>query len=354
MVAETGSDQQLRDVLEIASALSSEADLPRLLDLILAKARALTSADAGSIYLVEKGKNARFGLSESGEADVDKLWFAAAQNSSLEARSLGKDQIDPDAIETNRSQVFDVRFPISAERLVGWAVLERETLNIPDVYHLDPSLPYQFDASVDRQLGYRAVSMMSVPMQADNGDVVGVLQLINRKKDFRFVITPENATDNTLAFDRSDQVLIEALSNVAAVCVQRTQLMASQDQLLDSVIALMAGAIDAKSPYTAGHCERVPQLAMMLAKEAEDQQDGPFQDFAFEDAEAWREFRIGAWLHDCGKVTTPEYVVDKASKLEANFNRIHEIRTRFEVLLRDAQIARLEGRLAGGDPDQLD
>ena len=125
MVAETGSDQQLRDVLEIASALSSEADLPRLLDLILAKARALTSADAGSIYLVEKGKNARFGLSESGEADVDKLWFAAAQNSSLEARSLGKDQIDPDAIETNRSQVFDVRFPISAERLVGWAVLER-------------------------------------------------------------------------------------------------------------------------------------------------------------------------------------------------------------------------------------
>ena len=121
-----------------------------------------------------------------------------------------------------------------------------------------------------------------------------VLQLINRKKDFRFVITPENATDNTLAFDRSDQVLIEALSNVAAVCVQRTQLMASQDQLLDSVIALMAGAIDAKSPYTAGHCERVPQLAMMLAKEAEDQQDGPFQDFAFEDAEAWREFRIGA------------------------------------------------------------
>ena len=354
MVAETGSDQQLRDVLEIASALSSEADLPRLLDLILAKARALTSADAGSIYLVEKGKNARFGLSESGEADVDKLWFAAAQNSSLEARSLGKDQIDPDAIETNRSQVFDVRFPISAERLVGWAVLERETLNIPDVYHLDPSLPYQFDASVDRQLGYRAVSMMSVPMQADNGDVVGVLQLINRKKDFRFVITPENATDNTLAFDRSDQVLIEALSNVAAVCVQRTQLMASQDQLLDSVIALMAGAIDAKSPYTAGHCERVPQLAMMLAKEAEDQQDGPFQDFAFEDAEAWREFRIGAWLHDCGKVTTPEYVVDKASKLEANFNRIHEIRTRFEVLLRDAQIARLEGRLAGGDPAQLD
>ena len=197
------------------------------MDLILAKARALTSADAGSIYLVEKGKNARFGLSESGEADVDKLWFAAAQNSSLKPGLWGKIKLT-DAIETNRSQVFDVRFPISAERLVGWAVLERETLNIPDVYHLDPSLPYQFDASVDRQLGYRAVSMMSVPMQADNGDVVGVLQLINRKKDFRFVITPENATDNTLAFDRSDQVLIEALSNVAAVCVQRTQLMASQ------------------------------------------------------------------------------------------------------------------------------
>ena len=115
---------------------------------------------------------------------MDKLWFAAAQSSSLEARSLGKDQIDPDAIETNRSQVFDVRFPIIAERLVGWAVLEREALNIPDVYHLGPSHTYQFDTSVDRQLGCRADSMMSVPMQADNGDVVGILQLINQKKTF--------------------------------------------------------------------------------------------------------------------------------------------------------------------------
>ena len=353
MVAEIGSDQQLRDLLEIASALNSEPDLPRLLDLILVKARALTSADAGSIYLVEKGGCARFGLSESSEAEVDHLRFAAAQNYSLEAYSLVQDQIDSDAFEAKRSQVFDVRFPINDEHLAGWSALERETLNISDVYRLDPSLPYRFDESVDRQLGYRAVSMMSVPMQVDGGEVVGVLQLINRKKDSRLVITPDNATENTLSFDLSDQVLVEALSSLAAVCVQRTQLMASQDRLLDSVIALMARAIDAKSPYTAGHCERVPRLAMMLAKEAEGQQEGPFRDFVFEDAKGWREFRIGAWLHDCGKVATPEYVVDKASKLETNFNRIHEIRTRFEVLLRDAQIARLEGLLAGGEPTQL-
>ncbi|MFM8259794.1 MAG: HD-GYP domain-containing protein, partial [Vulcanococcus sp.] len=148
--------------------------------------------------------------------------------------------------------------------------------------------------------------------------------------------------------------LMEGFAALAAVCVQRTQLLEGQDRLIEAIIALLAGAIDAKSPYTGGHCERVPELAMLLAQAAEACQEGPLASFAFGSPEAWREFRIGAWLHDCGKVTTPEYVVDKATKLEGNVNRIHEIRTRFEVLLRDARIARLEGLLAGGDPTALD
>jgi GAF domain-containing protein len=153
-----------------------------------------------------------------------------------------------------QSQVFDIRFPITPERLVGWAALTGEVLNLGDVYALDPGLPYRFDAAVDRQLGYRAVSMLTVPMRSTSGEVVGVLQLINRKQDAAALITPETAQQHTRPFDAFDQRLIEALASLAAVCVERTRLTEGQEQLIDAIIALMAGAIDAKSAYTGGHC----------------------------------------------------------------------------------------------------
>ena len=127
----------------------------------------------------------------------------------------------------------------------------------------------------------------------------------------------------------------------------------AQENLMESFIKLIASAIDDKSPYTGGHCERVPELAAMLAEQANKSHLGIFKKFNFKDENAWREFRIAALLHDCGKVTTPEYVVDKATKLETIHNRIHEIRTRFEVLLRDAQIAYLEGLLDGKETKEL-
>ncbi|CAH1572229.1 Phosphohydrolase [Vibrio jasicida] len=118
-----------------------------------------------------------------------------------------------------------------------------------------------------------------------------------------------------------------------------------QNEFFESVIQLIARAIDEKSPYTAGHCNRVPEIALMLAEEAEKSDQGAFESFAFESDEERREFRIAAWLHDCGKIATPEYVVDKGSKLETNYNRIHEVRMRFEVLWRDAQIQYLLKKL---------
>ena len=127
----------------------------------------------------------------------------------------------------------------------------------------------------------------------------------------------------------------------------------AQAELMDSFIKLIADAIDAKSPYTGGHCQRVPEVAMMLAKAANAVNDGPFKNFRFDDDEAWREFEIGAWLHDCGKVTTPEYVVDKATKLETIHNRIHVIRTRFEVIWRDMEIEAYERRFHGEDEKQV-
>ena len=127
----------------------------------------------------------------------------------------------------------------------------------------------------------------------------------------------------------------------------------AQAELMDSFIKLIADAIDAKSPYTGGHCQRVPEVAMLLAKAANAVDDGPFKDFRFDTDEAWREFEIGAWLHDCGKVTTPEYVVDKATKLETIYNRIHGIRTRFEVIWRDIEIEAYEKRFSGENEKQI-
>lgn len=126
------------------------------------------------------------------------------------------------------------------------------------------------------------------------------------------------------------------------------------EELMESLIQLIADAIDAKSPYTGGHCHRVPNIAMALAEEAGKQQSGPFKDFAFANEDERREFRIGAWLHDCGKVITPEHVVDKATKLETIYNRIHEIRTRFEVLWRDAEISALNRRIQGESTELID
>ncbi|WP_063914976.1 HD domain-containing phosphohydrolase [Pseudomonas sp. p21] len=145
---------------------------------------------------------------------------------------------------------------------------------------------------------------------------------------------------------------VEELSGAAAVAIETRQLAEAQQRLLDAMIKLLADAIDAKSPYTGGHCERVPQLAQMLLDQAVAAETGPYASFSMSAAERY-EFRVAAWLHDCGKVTSPEYVVDKATKLETLYNRIHEVRMRFEVLWRDAELAYWQGLASGADPQAL-
>jgi HD-GYP domain-containing protein (c-di-GMP phosphodiesterase class II) len=147
---------------------------------------------------------------------------------------------------------------------------------------------------------------------------------------------------------------VEAVASQSAIALENQNLLEAQQTLFDALLKLIAGAVDAKSAHTGGHCERVPELAMMLAEAVAEVGDGPLAGKGFQSEDEWREFRIGAWLHDCGKVTTPEYVVDKATKLETLHNRIHEVRTRFEVLLRDARIERLEALLAGAPAEAAD
>jgi HD-GYP domain-containing protein (c-di-GMP phosphodiesterase class II) len=218
--------------------------------------------------------------------------------------------------------------------------LTGESVVIDDVY-----ADTRFDLSGTKQFseasGLRAVSMLTVPLYPREGEVIGLLQLIN-------AVHPD--TGAVVPFDAETVGFIEALATQSAVTIENQNLLLSQKALMDSMIKIIAGAIDAKSPYTGGHCERVPELAVMLAEAAGQVTEGPLSEFGFKTEDEWTEFRIGAWLHDCGKVTTPEYVVDKATKLETIYNRIHEIRTRFEVLLRDAEIATHKAIAAGQDP----
>lgn len=148
------------------------------------------------------------------------------------------------------------------------------------------------------------------------------------------------------------QRFLQNLSGVLAVAIETRQLFEQQQDLLESVIKVLAHAVDAKSPYTGGHCERVPELAEMLLNEAAAVGSGPLADYQPDEEERYA-FRIAAWLHDCGKIISPEHVVDKATKLETLYNRIHEVRTRFEVLHRDAQLAYWQGRAAGEDEAAL-
>jgi len=183
------------------------------------------------------------------------------------------------------------------------------------------------------------VDIFSLPLRDRMGEILGVLTLFKAVKP------------GAGSFQLQQLAFIEALASTAAIALENQHLIKAQKDLRDALIQILAGAIDAKSPYTGGHCQRVPIIFLMLAQAACDAKEGPLKQFSLDDAQ-WEEARLAGWLHDCGKVTTPEYVVDKATKLETIYDRIHEIRTRFEVLKRDAEIASLRAVINGADEQE--
>ena len=318
---------KLEKLVDLGIAMAAERDENTLLWLILEAAMELTHADGGTFYLMAE--------------DNRSLTFKILKNKTLGVE-LGTDPSKP--VSLPPVPLFDRDTgQENHHNVVTSAVWRRETVNIPDAYS---SKDYDFSGtkSFDESNGYRSISFLTVPLTPRGGEVTGALQLIN-------ATDPE--TGSIVPFDEDLQGFIEALAAQAAVTMDNQKLLVAQRTLMDSFIELIAGAIDAKSPYTGEHCKRVPELAMMLVQKAHASDTGPFANFAFANEDEWREFRIAAWLHDCGKVTTPEYVVDKATKLETIYNRIHEVRTRFEVLYRDHHINLLRQRIAvlGGEPD---
>lgn len=186
----------------------------------------------------------------------------------------------------------------------------------------------------------RPWQILALPLATPQGEVLGTLLLADRD-------------GRSAGFARAEVVgFLEALAGSAAVALENQRLLKGRKDLLQGVIRMVAAAIDAKSPYTGGHCRRVPEIARRLTRAAHEAEDGPFAGYHL-DAAGWETLEIAAWLHDCGKLTTPEYVIDKATKLETLYNRIHEIRTRFEVLKRDAEIAYWRGLAEGGEENAL-
>jgi response regulator RpfG family c-di-GMP phosphodiesterase len=304
---------KLENLIETGLDLGRERDRLSLLRKILLGGRDLLHCEAGTLFLVTERKGLRF----------------AMVTNDLELPTQEIALHDPETGEAN-------------DRFVSsYVALHNEPVLIDDVYS-----ETRFDLSGTKRFseesGFRTVSMLSVPMSPRAGEVIGVLQFINALDPQSGAIVP---------FQPALVRFVTAMAAQAAVALDNFQLVEAQKDLMDALIKLIAGAIDAKSPYTGGHCERVPELGIMLAEAASQINEGPLADFRFTTDDEWREFRIGAWLHDCGKVTTPEYVVDKATKLETIHNRIHEVRTRFEVLLRDARIRELESVAAGEDAE---
>ncbi|MCM2328975.1 MAG: HD domain-containing protein, partial [Lysobacter sp.] len=188
----------------------------------------------------------------------------------------------------------------------------------------------------DKRTGYRSTSFLTVPMKNHEGEIIGVLQLLN---------AIDAATGEVTVFSDEDRRLAESLASQAAIALTNRLLIQQLEVLFESLIELINTAIDDKSPYTGGHCKRVPTLTMMLAEAANAASEGPLASFRMTDKDRY-ELKIAGLLHDCGKITTPVHVVDKATKLQTIYDRINLLDTRFEALKREAEIAMLKGVLA--------
>jgi HD-GYP domain-containing protein (c-di-GMP phosphodiesterase class II) len=305
---------RLNDLNAIGAALSSERDINRLLENILNAARKITNADAGTLYLVD--------------AEKQVLTFEILHNDSLKIY-MGGTSGNP--IPFYPIALYHDGKPNLA-MVVSYSVLRRETVNIPDAY-IAEGFDFSGTKSFDAKTGYRSRSFLAVPMRNHEHEIIGVLQLINAL---------DAETGDVKQFSKDDQQLLESLASQAAIALSNRRLIQQLEELFESLINLINTAIDDKSPYTGGHCSRVPALTMMLAEAANRAKPGALKDFNLTDKDRY-ELKIAGLLHDCGKITTPVHVVDKSTKLQTIFDRVHLIDTRFEVLKRDAEIAMLKG-----------
>jgi len=315
----SGLLRRLEQLNAVGAALSRERDISRVLERILLAAKALTHADGGTLYrMMEDGQALRFEILRT-----DSLHIAMGGTSGCAIDFPDIALKKPDG-EPNDALV------------AAYVAMHGVTVNLPDAYDESDRFDFSGTKGFDKRTGYRSQSFLTVPMRDHEGSIIGVLQLINALNV---------KSHQVQAFSDADQRLVESLASQAAIALSNRMLLTQLENLFESFVGLINLAIDEKSPYTGGHCQRVPALTMMLAEAVNAASDGPLADFSLTDADRY-ELKIAGLLHDCGKITTPVHVVDKATKLQTLFDRIALIDTRFEVLKRDAKIAALREQLA--------
>jgi len=309
--------EQVQKLSEIGVALSAERELPKLLERIVEEARNLTHADGGSIYLLDEDKT--------------ELHIEIAQTASLGIHMGGTgEEVDFPSVP-----LFTGEGLPNYNNTSAYCALTGEVIHIPDVYETDGEFDFTGPKQFDRTHDYRTKSQLSVPLRNHEEEIIGVLQLINARDAEAGEVVP---------FSGEGQALASSLASQAAVAITNTQLIRDLRGMFDALIRVIAEAIDEKSPYTGGHIERVAELTMQIARAVnEDEDELPGNRFSTDQME---ELRLASWLHDIGKITTPEWVVEKSTKLETLYDRMEAVELRYEILKRDREIARLRERLA--------
>ena len=309
-------EKQISNLSNIGLALSKEKDMSKLLEMILLEAKRIANSDGGTLYMMTDDQRLRFEIMMTDSLDFH-MGGTSGKDIPFYPIKLYKDDGKPN--ET---------------MIAAFVALTGQTVNIKDAYEAK-GFDFSGTKMFDEKTGYRSKSFLTVPLKNHEDEIIGVLQLLNAQSSRK---------EKIISFSKKVQGMVEALASQAAVAITNKNLIKDLEALFESFIKLIASAIDEKSPYTGGHCARVPEITMMLADAVHNTNYGPFAKTKFSEKELY-ELKIAAWLHDCGKVATPEFVVDKSTKLETIYDRINEVGTRFVVLHRDAEIEKLNKEL---------
>jgi HD-GYP domain-containing protein (c-di-GMP phosphodiesterase class II) len=314
----TRKGEELHELNNIGVALSAERDIDKLLELILLKSREITAADAGSLYLVQRGK-------EDGPPEDDLLSFTLTQNDSV-------------ATPFEASTV-----PLNYTSIAGYAALTGTSVNVADAYRLPVGSPFKVSSSFDEKSGYRTKSMLVVPMRDHLGKVIGVVQLINKKRDAGMVLRPVGLVDEyVIPFTAEDEKLVTSLASQAAVAFENTLLIQNIRNLFDSFVNAAVTTIERRDPATSGHSSRVAVLTVGLAEHVDASSTGPFRDLRFT-KDQLQEIRYASLLHDFGKVGVKEKYLLKEKKLYRMEMLL--VRQRFAYIKRTMEAEHLRAKL---------
>jgi HD-GYP domain-containing protein (c-di-GMP phosphodiesterase class II) len=323
-------EREIQSLTDIASALSKQKDRDQLLVEILTQVRRLTNSDGGAIFLM-----------------VDKEGVEQDSKNPLANKELLFKVVQNDSVPAVENDFSAMRLPLNAESLVGACAISKEVLNIEDVYKLSDDVAYKHNTDWDRRHNYRTRSILVVPMLGSKGDTLGVIELINRKKDSKDVLNSIfSIAESVMAFDHTTETFALALASQASVALENTKLYKDIENLFEGFIHASVRAIEARDPTTSGHSFRVAEMTVALAKATSDCSIGKYKDVSL-NQDSMKQIEYASLLHDFGKLVVPTEVLVKAKKLfphdkKSLFDRIQLLKTELRLLAAEKKIKRME------------